>query len=88
MSGYYLPSKPRFEILDGLRGVAAFIVLAYHHFEIYGTGNPADAICNHGYLAVDFFKRRITRLHPLIILSTLAGARNHRGPSFGILPVI
>ncbi len=99
MSGYYLPSKPRFEILDGLRGVAAFIVLAYHHFEIYGTGNPADAICNHGYLAVDFFfilsgfvigyayddrwdrmsvwdffKRRITRLHPLIILSTLAGA--------------
>ena len=28
-----LSSKPRFEILDGLRGVAAMIVVAFHLFE-------------------------------------------------------
>ena len=36
-------------------GVAALIVLCYHHFDIYGTGSPVTAIFNHGYLAVDFF---------------------------------
>lgn len=46
--------KPRFEILDGLRGVAAIIVVAFHIFEIYSPG-PALQIINHGYLAVDFF---------------------------------
>ena len=28
----YLPSKPRYEILDGLRGVAALLVVAFHLF--------------------------------------------------------
>ena len=28
----YLASKPRYEILDGLRGVAAIIVVAFHLF--------------------------------------------------------
>ncbi len=46
--------KPHFEILDGLRGVAAIIVVAFHIFEIYSAG-PALQIINHGYLAVDFF---------------------------------
>ena len=50
-----LPSKPRYEILDGLRGVAAMIVLLYHHFDLYGMGSPVTAKINHGYLAVDFF---------------------------------
>ena len=44
----YLPSKSRYEILDGLRGVAALIVLAYHHFDLYNMGNPVHAIINHG----------------------------------------
>ena len=99
MKETFLPSKPRYEILDGLRGVAALIVLTYHHFDIYSTGNPAESFINHGYLAVDFFfilsgfvigyayddrwgrmslggflKRRITRLHPLIVLSSVTGA--------------
>lgn len=50
----YLESKPRYEILDGLRGVAAMLVVAYHLFEIHYHGGPDQPI-NHGYLAVDFF---------------------------------
>ena len=49
-----LTSKPRYEILDGLRGVAAMLVVAYHLLETYSTG-PVDQVLNHGYLAVDFF---------------------------------
>lgn len=94
----YLPSKPRYEILDGLRGVAAMIVVAFHLFETYSKG-PAYQIINHGYLAVDFFfvlsgfvigyayddrwhkmslkgffKRRLVRLHPMVIMGALVGA--------------
>ena len=50
----YLASKPRYEILDGLRGVAAVLVVLFHIFETYSKG-PAYQIINHGYLAVDFF---------------------------------
>lgn len=49
-----MASKPRFEILDGLRGVAAMIVVIFHLFETYSAG-PTTQIFNHGYLAVDFF---------------------------------
>ena len=94
----YLASKPRYEILDGLRGVAALMVVLFHIFETYSRG-PAYQIINHGYLAVDFFfvlsgfvvgyayddrwdkmttwgffKRRLTRLHPMVIAGTLVGA--------------
>lgn len=93
-----LSSKPRFEILDGLRGVAAMIVVAFHLFETYSSG-PRDQILNHGYLAVDFFfvlsgfvigyaydnrwghmttwdffKRRLIRLQPMVILGSFIGA--------------
>ena len=93
----YLASKPRYEILDGLRGVAALLVVAYHLFETYFHGAPNQPI-NHGYLAVDFFfllsgfvigyayddrwdrmntwgfvKRRLIRLHPMLIFGTLFG---------------
>ncbi|MDE5657355.1 MAG: acyltransferase [Muribaculaceae bacterium] len=46
--------KPRYELLDGLRGVAAVLVIWYHFFEGFAT-SPTDQIMNHGYLAVDFF---------------------------------
>ena len=52
--GNYFESKPRYEILDGLRGVASVIVVLFHILETYSAG-PAYQVINHGYLAVDFF---------------------------------
>ena len=94
----YLASKPRYEILDGLRGVAAMMVIFFHCFETYIPVFHTQHI-NHGYLAVDFFfvlsgfvigyayqdrwdrmstwnffKRRLIRLHPMVIAGTLIGA--------------
>ncbi|UYQ94966.1 acyltransferase [Chitinophaga horti] len=40
--------------MDGLRGVAAVIVVCFHLFEPLSTGH-LDQVINHGYLAVDFF---------------------------------
>ena len=51
---HQLKEKPHFLILDGLRGVAAILVLLFHLFEAHAP-NKAGQIINHGYLAVDFF---------------------------------
>lgn len=92
-------SKPHYMILDGLRGVAALVVVMFHVFEIHSNGNHAEQIINHGYLAVDFFfflsgfvigyayddrwgqmtladffKRRIIRLQPMIVVGSVLGA--------------
>ena len=108
----YLDSKPRYEILDGLRGVAAVLVVAYHLFETYFGGKPNQPI-NHGYLAVDFFfvlsgfvigyayddrwdrmstwaffKRRLIRLHPMVIFGTLFGALLYYFGSCAEFPLI
>jgi len=48
-------SKPHYQILDGLRGVAAVIVVLFHILEAHAMGNRTEQIINHGYLAVDFF---------------------------------
>lgn len=94
----YLDSKPRYEILDGLRGVAAVMVVLFHLLETYSEG-PAHQLINHGYLAVDFFfllsgfvigyayddrwatmsvwgffKRRLVRLQPMVVMGTVIGA--------------
>ena len=92
-------TKPHYELLDGLRGVAALVVIWYHVFEGFAT-SPIDQRFNHGYLAVDFFfilsgfvigyayddrwgrtlnirsffKRRLIRLHPMVVLGVLLGA--------------
>lgn len=47
-------SKPRYEVLDALRGVAAVLVIWYHFGEGFAT-SAVDQMMNHGYLAVDFF---------------------------------
>lgn len=49
-----LPAKPHYAILDGMRGVAALMVVAFHILEAHATSHQ-DQIINHGYLAVDFF---------------------------------
>ncbi len=98
-SAAFLDTKPHYDLLDGLRGVAALLVMFYHVFEAYAT-SPVDQRFNHGYLAVDFFfilsgfvvgyayddrwngrlttreffKRRIIRLHPMVIVGVLLGA--------------
>ncbi len=86
--------KPRLLILDGLRGVAALIVVAFHICD----SDPVNLV-NHGYLAVDFFfmlsgyvmgyayddrwntmsigsfvKRRLVRLHPMVVIGSVIGA--------------
>ena len=42
-----LAQKPRYELLDGLRGVAALVVIWYHIFEAFAT-SPYDQMLNHG----------------------------------------
>ena len=93
----YLNTKPHYQILNGLRGVAALMVIWYHIFEGFAT-SPIDQKFNHGYLAVDFFfilsgfvigyayddrwdkmtnmefvKRRLIRLHPMILIGAVFG---------------
>lgn len=91
--------KKHYEILDGLRGVAAILVVAFHIFETFAGGNRFVQIINHGYLAVDFFfllsgfvvayayddrwgkmtqwefyKRRLIRLQPMVVMGMIIGA--------------
>ena len=47
-------TEPRYKLLDGLRGVAAILVICYHFGEGFAT-SALDQMMNHGYLAVDFF---------------------------------
>ena len=98
-SASYADSKPHYNILDGLRGAAALMVVWYHVFEgfAFAEGSAID-VFNHGYLAVafffmlsgfvisyayddrwnkmsmgDFFKRRLVRLHPMIVMGAVIG---------------
>lgn len=55
-SAAFSDTKPHYELLDGLRGVAALLVVWYHVFEGYAfAGGTLIESINHGYLAVDFF---------------------------------
>ena len=94
----FADSKPHYELLDGLRGTAALLVISYHIGEGFAT-SPVDQHVNHGYLAVDFFfilsgfvigyayddrwgkslnignffRRRLIRLHPMVIMGAVLG---------------
>lgn len=103
----FLPSKPRYDILDGLRGVAALVILRYHVLE------GCSVVLGHGYLGVDFFyvlsgfvigyayddrwdrmnvggffKRRIIRLHPMVIMGTAIGLALYYFQTSDALPLI
>ncbi|MBQ5643548.1 MAG: acyltransferase [Bacteroidaceae bacterium] len=103
-SASFTDTKPHYEILDGLRGAAALMVVWYHVFEgfAFAQGTGIETF-NHGHLGVDFFfmlsgfvisyayddrwqapagkrltlgnffKRRLIRLHPMIIIGALIG---------------
>lgn len=99
-SAAFSDTKPHYELLDGLRGVAALLVAWYHIFEGYAfAGGTLIESINHGYLAVDFFfilsgfvigyayddrwgksltvknffKRRLIRLHPMVVMGAVLG---------------
>ena len=100
-SAAFSDTKPHYELLDGLRGVAALLVVFYHIFEglSFAAGGTLITVINHGYLAVDFFfilsgfvigyayddrlgksmslgnffKRRLIRLHPMIVMGAVLG---------------
>ena len=98
---HFADTKPHYALLDGLRGVAALLVVWYHVFEGYqfASGSAIIREINHGYLAVDFFfilsgfvigyayddrwgktltlgkffRRRLIRLHPMVVMGALIG---------------
>ncbi|WP_456313140.1 acyltransferase family protein [Pseudomonas shirazensis] len=49
-----LQTKQHFEILDGLRGIAALAVVVFHFME-WVYIDPSQNFIGHGFLAVDFF---------------------------------
>ena len=99
-SSAFSDTKAHYDLLDGLRGVAALMVIWYHIFEGYAfAGGSIIETFNHGYLAVDFFfilsgfvigyayddrwgkmktkdviKRRVIRLHPMVVMGAIIGA--------------
>ncbi|MBF9238621.1 acyltransferase [Hymenobacter sp. BT683] len=93
--------KRHFEILDGLRGTAALLVVVFHLFEAVWPDYTANPL-RHGYLAVDFFfllsgfvvgyayddrwpaltvreffRIRLVRLHPMVLLAVVIGVLGH-----------
>lgn len=106
-------SKNHYEVLDGLRGIAALLVVAFHTLEPNDYGIRFNQIINHGYLAVDFFfllsgfvvayayndrwprmsqwsfyKRRLIRLQPMIIMGSLIGAALFYFQQGSVFPLI
>ena len=112
MKSTELTAKPHYQILDGLRGVAAVVVVTFHIFEALSS-SPLDQVINHGYLAVDFFfvlsgfvigyayddrwnkitvveffKRRLVRLHPMVIMGMIIGAVGFYFQQGALWPII
>src|SRR4051812_23649945 len=92
-----LSTKQHFEVLDGLRGIAALAIVIFHFME-WVFPDVSKNFIGHGFLAVDFFfclsgfvigyaydnrigemgvgeffKSRLIRLHPLVVLGSVLG---------------
>ena len=50
-----MQQRQHYAVLDGLRGIAAILVLAFHLSEASVTGDASRNLLPHGALAVDFF---------------------------------
>src|SRR6202167_2090305 len=100
--------KEHFEVLDGLRGSAAFLIVIFHLFNYsFGFHGPW-ALVKHAYLAVDFFfalsgfvvayayddrwtrmsilqffRIRLIRLHPLVLVGATLGLLGYLLDPFG-----
>jgi peptidoglycan/LPS O-acetylase OafA/YrhL len=100
--------KDHFEVLDGLRGSAAFLIVIFHLFNYsFGWDTPLSLV-RHAYLAVDFFfglsgfvvayayddrwtsmsipqffRIRLIRLHPLVLLGATLGLLGYLFDPFG-----
>ncbi len=104
MTKSFVDTKPHYELLDGLRGAVALMVLWYHVFEgfAFAQGTGIETF-NHGHIGVDFFfmlsgfvisyayddrwkaasptpltiwaffKRRLIRLHPMLVIGAVIG---------------
>lgn len=95
-------------MLDGLRGSAAFLIVAFHIIGIPLGFNNAKNLLHHAYLAVDFFfglsgfvigyayddrwsrmttlqffKLRLIRLHPLVVLGSTMGLASYLLDPYG-----
>src|SRR6201993_5191406 len=116
--------KQHFEVLDGLRGSAAVLIVIFHVFNYsFGFRGPF-ALVHHAYLAVDFFfalsgfvvdyayddrwtrmsvpqffRIRLIRLHPLVLIGATLGllgylfdpfskAMNHTNPAMLLLAYV
>src|SRR5271168_2404020 len=90
--------KEHFEVLDGLRGSAAFLIVIFHLFNYSFGWDTSLSLVRHAYLAVDFFfglsgfvvayayddrwtrmtmlqffRIRLIRLHPLVLIGATLG---------------
>jgi peptidoglycan/LPS O-acetylase OafA/YrhL len=100
--------KEHFEVLDGLRGSAAFLIVIFHLFNYaFGFNSPLSLV-RHAYLAVDFFfglsgfvvayayddrwtrmsipqffRIRLIRLHPMVLLGATLGLLGYLFDPFG-----
>ena len=100
--------KEHFEVLDGLRGSAAFLIVIFHLFNYAFGFDPPLGLVRHAYLAVDFFfglsgfvvayayddrwtrmsipqffRIRLIRLHPLVLLGATLGLLGYLFDPFG-----
>jgi peptidoglycan/LPS O-acetylase OafA/YrhL len=100
--------KEHFEVMDGLRGSAAFLIAIFHLFNYsFGWDTPLSLV-RHAYLAVDFFfglsgfvvgyayddrwtkmsipqffRIRLIRLHPLVLVGATLGLLGYLFDPFG-----